>query len=80
MGPVWRGLRVTFIEVGDDDVSVEGLVGNQCAKREAINERRDVDGVEAVSVSLPKQCGSIFAHWASVSTKRSIKSLNRIQT
>ena len=27
------------------------------------------------SVGLPRQCGSIFAHWASVNTKRSIKSL-----
>jgi len=29
---------------------------------------------------LPRQCGSIFAHWASVSTKRSIPSLNHKQT
>ena len=25
---------------------------------------------------MPRQCGSIFAHWASVSTNRSIQSLN----
>src|SRR5665213_1886028 len=31
------------------------------------------------SVGLPRQCGSIFAHWASVSTDRSIRSLNHIQ-
>lgn len=31
------------------------------------------------SVDLPRQCGSIFAHWASVSTKRSIRSLKHIQ-
>src|SRR5882757_9440285 len=28
------------------------------------------------SLGLPKQCGSIFAHWASVKTNLSIKSLN----
>jgi hypothetical protein len=28
---------------------------------------------------LPRQCGSIFAHWASVSTNRSIPSLNHNQ-
>jgi hypothetical protein len=27
-------------------------------------------------VGFPRQCGSIFAHWASVSTNRSIQSLN----
>src|SRR3546814_478836 len=31
------------------------------------------------SVGLPRQCGSIFAHWASVSTNRSIRSLNHKQ-
>lgn len=31
------------------------------------------------SVGLPRQCDSIFAHWASVSTKRSIPSLNHNQ-
>jgi hypothetical protein len=31
------------------------------------------------SVGLPKQCASIFAHWASVNTNRSIRSLNHIQ-
>src|SRR5208282_5890801 len=31
------------------------------------------------SAGLPKQCGSIFAHWASVSTNRSIQSLNHNQ-
>jgi hypothetical protein len=30
-------------------------------------------------VGLPKQCGSIFAHWASVNTNRSIRSLNHNQ-
>jgi hypothetical protein len=28
------------------------------------------------SVRFPRQCGSIFAHWASVTTNRSIQSLN----
>ena len=28
------------------------------------------------SPGLPRQCGSIFAHWASVNTNRSIQSLN----
>ena len=31
------------------------------------------------SVGLPRQCGSIFAHWASVNTNRSIHSLNHAQ-
>src|SRR6267142_1937605 len=31
------------------------------------------------SVGLPRQCRSIFAHWASVSTNRSIQSLNHNQ-
>ena len=31
------------------------------------------------SVGLPKQCGSILAHWTSVSTSRSIRSLNHIR-
>jgi hypothetical protein len=31
------------------------------------------------SIALPRQCGSIFAHWASVSTNRSIQSLNHNQ-
>ena len=34
---------------------------------------------KAGSVGLPRQCGSIFAHWASVSTNRSIQSLNHNQ-
>jgi hypothetical protein len=29
------------------------------------------------SPGFPRQCGSIFAHWASVKTNRSIKSLMR---
>src|SRR3546814_13159012 len=31
------------------------------------------------SVRFPKECGSIFAHWASVSTNRSIQSLTHNQ-
>ncbi|MGY3461762.1 hypothetical protein ACVWW5_007212 [Bradyrhizobium sp. LM3.4] len=31
------------------------------------------------SPGLPRQCGSIFAHWASVKTNRSIPSLNHNQ-
>src|SRR5690348_4203057 len=31
------------------------------------------------SPGLPRQCGSIFAHWASVKTNRSIQSLNHKQ-
>src|SRR5271167_4544644 len=31
------------------------------------------------SVGLPRQCGSIFAHWASVKTNRFIQSLNHAQ-
>jgi hypothetical protein len=31
------------------------------------------------SLGLPRQCGSIFAHWASVSINRTISSLNHNQ-
>ena len=31
------------------------------------------------SPGLPRQCGAIFAHWASVKTNRSIQSLNHNQ-
>jgi hypothetical protein len=30
------------------------------------------------SVALPRQCGSILAHWASVKIKRSIRNLNHV--
>jgi hypothetical protein len=31
------------------------------------------------AVGFPRQCGSVFAHWASVSMNRSIQSLNHNQ-
>jgi hypothetical protein len=38
-----------FIQVGDDGIAIEGLVGDQCAEAEAIDERRHSDGVEAMA-------------------------------
>ena len=42
-------LRAARVEFGDDPVAVEGLVGNQAAKLDALDQRRDADRVEAVS-------------------------------
>jgi hypothetical protein len=41
-------------------------------------DKQSVVPAAAGSAALPRQCGSIFAHWASVNTNRSIKSLNHI--
>src|ERR1043165_9688828 len=45
----------------------------------ASTKRRLSPPLRPGSVGLPRQCGSIFAHWASVSTNRSIRSLNHTQ-
>lgn len=47
--------------------------------RTASMKRRLSPPLRPGSIGLPRQCGSIFAHWASVSTKRSIQSLNHKQ-
>src|SRR5215210_3071038 len=47
--------------------------------RTASTKRRLSLPLRPGSVSLPRQCGSIFAHWASVSTNRSIQSSNHNQ-
>ena len=44
-------LRTALIEFGDDGVAVEGLVGDQGAELDALEQRRDPDRVEA----LPRQ-------------------------
>lgn len=43
--------RPAFVEVSDDPVGVEGLVGDQPAELDALDQRRDADRVEA----LPRQ-------------------------
>src|SRR5260370_1777165 len=42
-------LGTALIEIGDDVVAVEGLVGDQCAEFDPRDERRDADGIEALS-------------------------------
>ena len=44
-------LRAALVQFGDDPVAVEGLVGEQRAKFDALDQRRDADRVEA----LPRQ-------------------------
>ena len=41
--------RPAFIKVGDDPVGVEGLVGDQPAELDALDQRGDADGVEPLS-------------------------------
>ncbi len=41
-------LRAPIIEIGDDFVAVEGLVGEQRAEFNSLDERRNTDRVEAV--------------------------------
>ena len=41
--------RPAFVEVGDDPIGVEGLVGDQPAELDAFDERRDADRIEALS-------------------------------
>src|SRR6266849_2468994 len=42
-------LGATLVEGGDDVVAVEGLVGDQRARLDAVDERRDADSIEALS-------------------------------
>src|SRR5713101_8088018 len=42
-------LGTALIEIGDDFVAVEGLVGDQRAEFDPLDERRDADGIEALS-------------------------------
>src|SRR5713101_1884902 len=44
-------LGAALVEVGDDVVAVEGLVGDQRAELDALDQRRHADGIEA----LPRQ-------------------------
>ena len=44
-------LRAALVQLRDDPVAVEGLVGEQRAKFHALDQRRDADRVEA----LPRQ-------------------------
>ena len=43
--------RAALVQFGDDPVAVEGLVGEQRAKFDALDQRRDADRIEA----LPRQ-------------------------
>jgi hypothetical protein len=45
----------------------------------ASTKRRLLFPLRPGSEGLPRRCGPIFAHWASVSTKRTIPSLNHNQ-
>src|SRR3546814_20781494 len=53
LGAAWMlgndDLGAALVEVGDDGVAVEGLVGDQRADAETVDERRHSDGVEAVA-------------------------------
>src|SRR5216684_68435 len=42
-------LGTALIEIGDDVVAVEGLVGDQRAEFDPLDERRNADGIEALS-------------------------------
>src|SRR4249919_1754064 len=42
-------LGAALVEVGDDVVAVEGLVGDQCAELDSLDQRRDAHRVEALS-------------------------------
>ena len=42
-------LSAALVEGGDDVVAVEGLVGDQRARLDAVDERRDADSIEALS-------------------------------
>jgi hypothetical protein len=54
-------------------------VGVRTIHRTASKKRRLPPPLRPGSVGFPRQCGSIFAHCASVSTNRSIQSLNHEQ-
>src|SRR5450631_104575 len=42
-------LGTALVQVGDDCIAVEGLVGDQSAEGEAIDERRDTDRIETMA-------------------------------
>ena len=42
-------LRAALVQIGNDGVAVEGFVGDQSAKRDALDERGDADGIEAMT-------------------------------
>lgn len=42
-------LGTAFVEIGDDGVAVESLVGDDGAKFDPVNQRGDADAVEAVA-------------------------------
>src|SRR5690349_8105215 len=44
-----HGLGPALVQLGDDGVAVEGLVGDQAAELDARDQRRDADGVEPVA-------------------------------
>src|SRR5260370_15519282 len=44
-----HNLGAALVEVGDDVVAVEGLVGDQRAELDALDQRRHADGIEALS-------------------------------
>src|SRR5580704_1220127 len=47
--PSNHDLGGALVEIGDDVVAVEGLVGDQRGEIDAVEKRRDTDGVEALS-------------------------------
>src|SRR3546814_14580259 len=53
LGAAWMlgndDLGAALVEVGDDGVAVERLVGDQPAEAETVDARRHSDGVEAVA-------------------------------
>lgn len=53
LGATWMlrddDLGAALIEVCNDDIAVEGLVGDQRVKREAIDQRRHAHAVEAMT-------------------------------
>ena len=42
-------LGAAGVEIGDDGVAVEGLVGDQAAERDAVEQGRDADRIETVA-------------------------------
>src|SRR4051794_26675657 len=42
-------LGTTFVEIGDDGVAVESLVGDQCAKIDPVEKRRHANRIEAMA-------------------------------
>jgi len=42
-------LRLAFIQVFDDPVGIKGLVGDQAAEFDVLNQGRDTDGIKAMA-------------------------------